>query len=86
MILSFIKKAWSLRFSSTQYIVPLALLVLMLAGRHYFPNFVEGIKHRSFDYFQKIKPREYVPVPVHVIDIDDAMAEKFYRSDCQCPA
>ena len=77
MILSFIKKAWSLRFSSTQYIVPLALLVLMLAGRHYFPNFVEGIKHRSFDYFQKIKPREYVPVPVHVIDIDDASLEKY---------
>ena len=76
MLSSFIKKLWSLR--NAQYIVPLALLVLILAGRHTFPYFVEGIKHRSFDYFQKIRPREYVPtVPVHVIDIDDASLEKY---------
>lgn len=63
-----------------QYIVPLIVLAAMLAGRQAFPAFVSEIKHRSFDYFQRIKPRKYepekLPAPVHVIDIDeDSLAE-----------
>ena len=60
-----------------QYLIPFIMLVMLIVGRGSFPDFVEGVRHRSFDYFQRIRPREYVPVPVHVIDIDDASLEKY---------
>lgn len=61
-----------------QYLVPLALLPMIFIWRISFSNFLlDEIRNYSFDQFQRLKPREYVPVPVHIIDIDDATLEKY---------
>lgn len=76
-ITAFFKRMGEGRVSGTQYAIPFMILAGLLSARISFPQYAEEIQHRVFDMFQRIKPREYQPVPVHIIDIDDASLEKY---------
>ncbi len=48
------------------------LLFLLLAIRVIDPVPLAALRYAAFDLYQQVKPREYQPLPVAVIDIDDA--------------
>ena len=48
------------------------VLVLGLALRLANPSIIGDLQARYFDFLQQMKPRAYVPVPVRMVDIDDA--------------
>ena len=52
------------------------VLILGLGLRIANPSIIGELQARYFDFLQELKPRQYVPVPVRVIDIDDASLEK----------
>lgn len=56
----------------------LAMLVLMLglALRIANPGIVKEFQARYFDLLQELRPRQYQPVPVRIVDIDDASLAK----------
>ena len=49
------------------------LFLLLSTGIHVIePTFVEQMRHRVFDEYQRLKPREYSnDIPVRILDIDD---------------
>ncbi|MEP4770767.1 MAG: adenylate/guanylate cyclase domain-containing protein [Roseibium sp.] len=51
-----------------------ACLVLgMMTGlRTVNPDFLTSIRELTFDYYQRLKPRDYQPAPVRIVDIDEA--------------
>ena len=40
------------------------------------PDILEDLRLRSFDIYQQLRPREYRPVPVRFVDLDDASLTK----------
>ncbi len=40
------------------------------------PNLLVDLRLKSFDLYQQIRPREYTPVPVRFIDLDDESLDK----------
>lgn len=50
----------------------IALLIVLLAIRISDPVFVQIARLQSFDFYQRLKPREYTKQPVAIIDIDEA--------------
>ena len=52
-------------------LIPAALLVGLILVRVSGWSWVELAQFRTFDAFQKLKPRPYEEVPVRIIDIDD---------------
>ncbi len=56
-------------------LVPASVLVLVVGFRLQFPTQLERFQVQVFDVFQRLRPREYVPTPVRIIDIDDASLE-----------
>src|SRR6056297_1289201 len=50
----------------------LALLLALLALRVADPAPVSALRFASFDLYQQLKPRIAEPLPVAIIDIDDA--------------
>jgi adenylate cyclase len=52
------------------------VLLLGLGLRIANPGVLGELQGRFFDFLQELKPREYVPVPVRVVDIDDASLER----------
>ena len=58
-------------------IVPALLLVLALLWRGFDPaGLIVDFRTTVFDYYQRLAPREYQPVPVRILDIDDESMEK----------
>ena len=53
-------------------IVPLVALVMALGLHLRAPRLVENLRFQIFDTYQRISPRPYTPVPVVIVDIDDA--------------
>lgn len=51
--------------------VGLVLLAIFLVLRVGDPNFVSGLRNAAFDIYQQVSPRDYQPLPVAIIDIDD---------------
>lgn len=53
--------------------IALSLLVVLVAaeGRFADPAFLRNLRLESFDFYQQLKPREYKPLPVRFVDIDD---------------
>ncbi len=47
-------------------------LTLMLID----PVALQTLRHHGFDQYQRWKPRDYVPVPVRIVDIDEASLKK----------
>ncbi len=56
-------------------LIPLVLIALALVARVSVPQ-VEELRMRVFDVYQRIAPREYVPVPVKYVDLDDESLER----------
>ncbi len=52
-------------------------LAIMIGLRIANPPFVEAVRELTFDYYQRLWPREYVPMPVRIVDIDDASLGKY---------
>ena len=50
----------------------LAALILLLTIRIFDPVPVQLVRFKAFDQFQQLKPREFKPFPVVIIDIDEA--------------
>ncbi|MBI2254049.1 MAG: adenylate/guanylate cyclase domain-containing protein [Proteobacteria bacterium] len=53
------------------------MLIGALALRIQDPLFLSEIRLRTFDIFQRFKPRTYVETPVRVIDIDNTTLQRF---------
>lgn len=54
-----------------EYGIPALILLLGLAIRAWDPAPVADMRLRTFDYYQHIKPRAYVPLPIRIVDLDD---------------
>ncbi|WP_321501592.1 adenylate/guanylate cyclase domain-containing protein [Breoghania sp.] len=52
-------------------------LAVMIGLRLANPPFVEAVRELTFDYYQRLWPREYVPMPVRIVDIDDAALAEY---------
>ncbi|MBT4769331.1 MAG: CHASE2 domain-containing protein, partial [Rhodospirillaceae bacterium] len=57
-------------------LLPLAILALAVTLRLSEPTAIINIRADVFDTFQRLQPREYTPVPVRIIDLDDASLER----------
>ena len=53
-------------------VVPFAVLALALSLHVRAPGFVENLRFRVFDTYQRLSPRPHAGAPVVVVDIDDA--------------
>ena len=53
-----------------EYGIPTLILLLGLTLRVWDPAPVGDMRLRTFDYYQHIKPRTYVPLPVRIVDLD----------------
>ncbi len=56
--------------------VALVVLFGLIALRIIDPTILEVARAQSFDLYQRIKPRPYTPVPVAILDIDEASIRK----------
>src|SRR3989338_5702697 len=63
-------KRWS------AFLVPSAVLLLALGLRAASPPILEEIQLKTFDAFQRLRPRAYHTAPVRIIDIDDESLAK----------
>jgi adenylate cyclase len=56
-------------------LIPFVFIVLAVVVRTSVPQ-VEELRMRVFDVYQRLAPREYVPVPVKYVDLDDESLER----------
>src|SRR5690349_9254636 len=52
--------------------VSFVLMGLVVWLKAFEPPFIVTFENQTFDLYQRIKPRVYAPVPVRIVDIDDA--------------
>lgn len=57
-------------------LLPLMILLIALIVRLVEPVAVVNIRNMVFDTYQRIHPRPYSPVPVRIVDLDDASMEQ----------
>ena len=58
------------------FLVSLAALGLALAVQVSAPGPSAKLRHVAFDTYQRLLPREYEPLPVRIVDIDETSLEK----------
>lgn len=56
-------------------LVSAAILIAALGIRAEEPDLVETVRNAVFDVYQRWRPREIKPVPIQVVDIDEASIE-----------
>jgi adenylate cyclase len=54
-----------------QIVLSCLIIIVALEARILDPAFLQNMRLKSFDLYQQLKPREYKPVPVRFIDLDD---------------
>ena len=55
-----------------QHLVPFLVLILLLGIRYVDPAVLQQLRWLTFDTYQRIEPRTYMPeLPVRIVDIDD---------------
>ena len=64
------------------YVVPALMLVAALGLRLENPQFLQVFQLKLFDLYNQLHPREYQPVPVAILDLDD---ETLSRGNLQWP-
>lgn len=52
-------------------------LALLASLRAYDPRIVTELKERTFDTYQRLKPRAYTDLPVRIVDIDEASISEY---------
>jgi adenylate cyclase len=57
--------------------LPALVLIGALVLRIQDPLFLSEVRLRTFDIFQRLKPRTYVETPVRVVDIDNTTLQRF---------
>ena len=57
--------------------IALTFVFAMLAIRVVDPSIVKELRNSAFDRYQQIKPREYTPQPVRIIDIDEESLRRY---------
>lgn len=74
----------SIRFIKRQmmYVIPALMLVASLGLRLENPPFLQVFQLKLFDLYNQLHPREYQPVPVATLDLDD---ETLSRNGLQWP-
>lgn len=55
----------------TYFLIPLVSLIIGFAVIAHEPRLVQGLRLAVFDTYQRLHPREYTPLPVTVVDIDE---------------
>ncbi len=61
---------------TTTWVLPLGALICVVFLQISNFSWVNWMRHRAFDAFQQLKPREYVDAGVRIIDLDDATLAK----------
>ena len=59
------------------YLVPLPILLLSFLAWVSEPQALVQFRMAVFDEFLRLKPRQYEPVPVRIVDIDEESIERF---------
>ncbi|MDA1097775.1 MAG: CHASE2 domain-containing protein [Proteobacteria bacterium] len=74
----------SIRFIKRQmvYVIPVLMLMASLGLRLENPPFLQVFQLKLFDLYNQLHPRDYQPVPVATLDLDD---ETLSRSGLQWP-
>ncbi len=62
---------------SPTYLLGFLLLASLLVMRVGDPLFIKTVRLQSFDFLQRLKPREYTKLPVAILDIDEVSLRKF---------
>ncbi len=65
-----------MKFRWSQVAVSGLVLLSAVGLRIADPDLLVDLRLKSFDLYQQIRPREYIPVPVRFIDLDDESLEK----------
>ena len=65
------------RFFTPTRILGLLLLAALLLLRYQDPLLIQTIRLQGFDVMHRLKPREFTPLPVAVVDLDEASLRKF---------
>ena len=73
MVLGEPMKAFS---APLHYVVPVLVLVAAIGVRWVDPAPVQLLRLNVFDTYQQLEPRDYEPVPVRIVDIDDDSLER----------
>ncbi|PTW59709.1 adenylate/guanylate cyclase [Breoghania corrubedonensis] len=58
-------------------IAGVVMLAITVGLRLADPPFVAAVRELTFDYYQRLWPREYQALPVRIVDIDDASLKEF---------
>ncbi len=58
-------------------LIGLVLLAALLVLRVEDPLFLQTLRHQGFDFYQRMKPREYVKQPITIIDLDEESLRKY---------
>lgn len=53
------------------WLFPCLFLSVAVGLKSFEPGFVGAFQNHIFDYYQRLMPRAYAPVPVRIVDIDD---------------
>jgi adenylate cyclase len=59
------------------YLLPLVALVICLTARLAVPDLLDRLMLISFDFYQRIAPREASDVPIRIVDIDEDSLNKY---------
>ncbi len=54
-----------------QLVLSLFIIIVALEVRFLDPVFLQNLRLNSFDLYQQLEPRDYKPVPVRFVDLDD---------------
>jgi adenylate cyclase len=54
-----------------QLVLSVLVIIVALEVRFIDPVFLQNLRLTSFDFFQQLKPRDFKPVPVRFVDLDD---------------
>ena len=65
---------------SASFLIPFILIVAGLAIRIADPVTLQTLRGGTFDLYQRLLPRAYLPGPVRIIDIDDESASSIGRA------
>lgn len=55
----------------------LAILTALVLLRIQDPLFLQTVRHQGFDFYQQMKPREYVKQPITIVDLDEESLRKY---------
>ncbi len=59
-----------------RFLFQLCLISAVVGIRVFDPSFLIDQRLRTFDYYQRLKPRSHTPVPIRIVDLDDQSLER----------